>query len=674
MECPECRALQFRGETLNCCGKGSVSVPLPEVPDALHRAICQPAVLKRIRVYNMALSMASTGHQNLSPSYGMFVLGGKTYHRIASQFVHPSAPPGFAQIYILDTAAATQRRLDVFPARPGVPQLNADILAELHELLLLHNPWIGQYRSAGRAPAPELHWSSCGAVNIDGMGLGAICDGYGPRHIILRHSGDDIGFTSIDDSHPLYHPLAYVLLFPTGALGWSCGLSRLNDDCESIGTLTLHKWARFLMMRRSGGLSHLQSCASLASEFWCDVWAQVESRNLGYVRRADTQSVIRNSHFAAVDDAIDRNAELGQVGTPVWLPASFVGSAKWYRGLFHDAMMLPTKFQFPDLFITINPRWEEITSNVPEGADPLDFPDIVARVFYTKWMALLHDIVVGQIFGEVLAFCWRVEWQFRGWPHVHCMIILARKLTSAQQIDGVVSAEIPDPVLHPELFKMVTEFMMHGPFCGDTAPPARCRQDDPLNCKYRYPKAQQLVTTLCTGQFPLYRRRCLHTAQVRGHQVSDEWVVPHNALLLMRYRCHINIEICGGLKVIKYCFKYVFKAPDYATVCLDEIDQFISSRVLSAGEAVWRILGLKLHQEYPPVQRLDIHLPRHQRVTFDAAADPVEVRSSIRQRTTTLMQWFMLNDRDPAARLLLYADLPGTCMCSCVCACACVCV
>ena len=659
--CPHCRAVQFRTERLNCCSKGAVCVPVPDVPDVLHSVICSPEVLRNIRVYNMALSMASTGHQNMSPNYGMFVLGGKSYHRIAAQFVHPQAAPGFAQIYILDTASATDRRMAVFPARQGAPKVNASILAQLHDLLVLHNPWIGQYRSAGRSEVAELSWSSCGSKNMDGMGLGAVCDGYGSRHIVLRHSAADCGFTSIDDAHELYHPLAYVLLFPTGAVGWSGELSRLNENLEEIGSLSLHQWARYLIMRRLGGLSHLQRCAALTSEFWCDVWAQIESRNLGYLRRAATQHSIRSSHFAAVDDAIDRHELLGQVGTPVWMPASFVGSAKWYRGLFHDAMMLPTRFDFPDLFITMtcNPKWEEILNNVPAGADPHDFPDIVARVFYAKWMALLHDIVVGMIFGKVVAFCWRVEWQFRGWPHVHAMFILARKLLSAQQIDGVVSAEIPDPAIHPELYKLVTDLMIHGPFCGDSVPASRCREDNAEHCKYRFPKSPQTVTTLCSGHFPLYRRRCLHSAQVRGHTISDEWVVSYNALLLLRYGCHINLEVCGHLKVIKYCFKYIFKAPDCATVCIDEIEHFISSRVISAGEAVWRILGLKLHQEFPPVQRLDLHLPQHHRVVFDAAADPQQVQLTLGQHSSTLLQWFLLNTRDIEARQLLYADIPG---------------
>jgi hypothetical protein len=314
-------------------------------------------------------------------------------------------------------------------------------------------------------------------------------------------------------------------------------------------------------------------------------------------------------------------------------------------------MALPAHFGRPDIFLTMtcNPRWAEIQDNLPAGADPLEHSDLVARVFYAKWMSLLQDITHEHIFGEVLAFCWRIEWQFRGWPHVHVMLILRRKLLSADQIDGVVSAEIPDPSKHPELYHVVKEFMVHGPYCGDIRPPARCCQNDAGKCRHRFPKSPQAVTVICANQFPLYRRRQLFTAVVRGQSISDAWVAPYNGLLLLRYRCHICIEICSHLKVTKYCYKYVFKRPDEAAIGIDEIDLFLSRRVLSVGEAVWRILGLRLHQEYPPVQRLDLHLPQQHRVHFDAA-EPLEAWSRIEEQTTTLLQWFLLNTHDPTAR------------------------
>jgi len=551
--CPNCHAQFFTCETINCCFKGTVCVPIPEVPARLHSVICSRPVLDHIRVYNMALSMASTGHQNLTPDWGMFTLGGKTYHRMSGNFVNPRGPPAFAQIYMLDTTAATSRRMELFPTRSAGASLNECILATLHDLLLLYNPWIEQFRSAG-INVRELGWKSCGSVNIDGMGMGAMIDGFGKRDIIIRvNSGDGVNdvIRSIDDNHELYHPLAYVLLFPTGSGGWASWMTRRHHDGQDAGALSLTKWALYLMQRRLEGPSHLQSCGILTSELWCDVWAQVEASKLGFLRSPTAQARIRNCRFRAVEDCIRRHGDLALEGTPVVMPASFVGSAQWYRGLYHDAMALPAHFGRPDLFITMtcNPKWEEIRANLPVGADPLDNSDVVARVFYAKWMALLADICEGQIFGEVLAFCFRIEWQFRGWPHVHAMFILKRKLLSAHQIDGILSAEIPDPSMHPELHKLVCEFMIHGPFCEDFRPYLRCCQQKPHNCKFRFPKDRQTATVICSNQFPLYRRRQRFSAVVKGHTISDEWVSGYNSLLLLRYRCHINLEVCSHLKV-----------------------------------------------------------------------------------------------------------------------------
>jgi hypothetical protein len=63
--CQHCHAQFFAAETMNCCQRGAVCVPIPEVPARLNCVITSPAVLKHIRVYNMAMSMASTGHIRL---------------------------------------------------------------------------------------------------------------------------------------------------------------------------------------------------------------------------------------------------------------------------------------------------------------------------------------------------------------------------------------------------------------------------------------------------------------------------------------------------------------------------------------------------------------------------------------------------------------------------------
>ena len=102
----------------------------------------------------------------------------------------------------------------------------------------------------------------------------------------------------------------------------------------------------------------------------------------------------------------------------------------------------------------------------------------------------------------------------------------------------------------------------------------------------------------------------------------------------------------------------MFKKPDIATVSIDEIETYITGRLLSASEAVWRLLGLKMHKEHPAVMRLDVHLPDHQQVIFDPTSDPRDIFEAAERSSSTLLEWFALNIRDVAARRLLYAEVP----------------
>ena len=41
-------------------------------------------------------------------------------------------------------------------------------------------------------------------------------------------------------------------------------------------------------------------------------------------------------------------------------------------------------------------------------------------------------------------------------------------------------------------------------------------------------------------------------------------VVPYNSFLLLKYKCHINIECCASVQSIKYILDYIHKCGDKA--------------------------------------------------------------------------------------------------------------
>ena len=107
----------------------------------------------------------------------------------------------------------------------------------------------------------------------------------------------------------------------------------------------------------------------------------------------------------------------------------------------------------PDLFITMtcNQHWEEIQRELRKGETARDRPDIVARVFKQKKDQLLKDINSSKVFGKVPACLWVIEFQKRGLPHVHILVILSDedRITTVAEVDNVICAELP---LDPEIF------------------------------------------------------------------------------------------------------------------------------------------------------------------------------------------------------------------------------
>ena len=93
---------------------------------------------------------------------------------------------------------------------------------------------------------------------------------------------------------------------------------------------------------------------------------------------------------------------------------------------FQDAMSIVRKYGKPDLFVTstCNPKWREILASLLYGQKPQDRPDIVARVFKQKLDAIIEDIKKNHIFRIPSAFVYVIEFQKRGLPHAHLLIIL----------------------------------------------------------------------------------------------------------------------------------------------------------------------------------------------------------------------------------------------------------
>ena len=149
----------------------------------------------------------------------------------------------------------------------------------------------------------------------------------------------------------------------------------------------------------------------------------------------------------------------------VYLPSSFTGSPRYYSQKYLDALNMANKLDGGTFLITMtcNPLWKEIQEQLEPYETAVDRPDIVARVFKIKLASLVKDSVENHVLGLVKGFLKVIEFQKRGLPHAHIILILdpADRPSHATDIDNLVSAQIPDETTDKRLHTIVTKNMLH---------------------------------------------------------------------------------------------------------------------------------------------------------------------------------------------------------------------
>ena len=201
------------------------------------------------------------------------------------------------------------------------------------------------------------------------------------------------------------------------------------------------------------------------------------------------------------------------------LASSFTGCPRWYNGKNQDGMAILREYRKPDLFITMtcNPNWPEVKDYLMDGQKAQDRPDLVARAFKLKKDQLMRDLIDGQLLGKVDAFLWTIEFQKRGLPHCHILLILSDhdRLITPEFVDSVISAELPpspedaDNEEQREARKImestVLNNMIHGP-CGASNPQKPCMENGKCTKGFPKPSVQQSVIDP-ESNYAIYQRR-----------------------------------------------------------------------------------------------------------------------------------------------------------------------
>jgi hypothetical protein len=602
------------GNFTYCCHKGKVRLEqLTQTPQLLkdlltgnHQKSCN--FRDNIRSFNSAFAFASMGANIAAPAGTgpyCFRIHGQIYHRTGTLHPADDEERSFSQIYILDSEEALKQRSN----RPENIDCDLDLLRELGDMMNEVSPFAGAYKMLFQVEKEALEESCREGRDPTSVVMAIIqdrntdprryntpvtnevaiifqnADGEPPLErdllIHLRPSNSDplvpkVRRISVLD--PNLEPMVYPMLLPRGDQGWSSNIPLGGNGARGRVTQMQFYGYRFAIRE---DFNIFLNAGKLTQQFFVDAYVKTEANRLNYIRT--NQSKLRVELYSGLVDHINSQADQAGLlpGKPVILPSSFPGSPRNMQQNYQDAMAIVRKFGKPDLFVTMtcNPAWKEITENLLPWQKTEFRPDLVSRVFQLKLRDLLDDLCKKHVLGRTIAKVHVIEFQKRGLPHAHILLILKseNRPRTKEQIDTIVKAEIPDSTENPKLFQIVLRHMIHGP-CGQQNPFSPCMVNG--ECSKKFPKPFNTETNGNVNGYPVYQRRTdARRIEVRNKIVDNSWVVPYNPFLSLKYNCHINVEVCASVKSVKYLFKYVYKGHDCANVQIQETDTFHHNEV-----------------------------------------------------------------------------------------------
>ncbi|XP_019230428.1 PREDICTED: uncharacterized protein LOC109211349 isoform X1 [Nicotiana attenuata] len=626
--CKFCNAKRFQYEPPGfCCGSGSVKLVSYQLPNELSDLYTGNSEESKhfrtyIRTYNNMFAFTSLGVTNdkdLARRYHgiyTFRVQGQMYHFIPDLLPSDKKVKNL-QLYFYDNENELANRMACSM------NINESIVKRLMNVLAV-NPYSIFLKSPANVPKLSdsyiaLKCDPCLDQRVYNLPTATEVAG-----IWVQDNSADIVFTphiriythsnktqSVNYYYGCYDPLQYPLLFPYGQNGWHCGIKKIartnqryckheelpsvKNMCSIDGfldmedqvlkkgkrkreTVSCREYYCYKLQIRENDKNEVLHCGRLFQQFIVDKFIKLETQRLYFY--FFNQDLFRIDMLQGIIDFLRLGeTEASRIGKKTFLPVTFIGGPRDMRRRYMDAIALVQRFGKPDLFITMtcNPSWPEIKQHLLSTDETQNRPDLVSRVFRAKVEELKADILKRNFFGKVAAFMYTIEFQKRGLPHAHFLIILSDeyKLLTPESYDKFVCAELPNADTEKYLYSRVLQHMMHG-LCGDLNPTNSCMGKKGL-CKFNYPKDFVEQTSKGKNSYPIYKRRNTEKlVHIREQYLDNSWVVPYNPYLLCKFDCHINVEVCSDIKVVKYIYKYICKGHDKIAFSVhgnEEIDE-----------------------------------------------------------------------------------------------------
>nr|CAD2209450.1 unnamed protein product [Meloidogyne enterolobii] len=635
--CNECNAIHFQEEQIktnhsksfcfnNCCKEGKLKAlndKIEEYPEELKSLFNESHpynknFINNIRQYNNAFACASISCFKFNfptPGPPCYKIQGQLYHKfnISAKPFNSNELPTNGQLYFLDSSTS----IDLITKQNT--NLDSNIISYIEKIIREKNKFAQSYKLMKDVYTEyEKNYLENGVEIPEIRLLFSLKENYDKRRFNIPISNEVCAILVSDANNDF--PPANIVVYPKTEKKLK-NLYPLDKCVEPMCYPLLYPTSTF------GHNFELKNSFSKKITL-CDYWivdqaSKVEWERLEYIKKH--QKELCSSNYSNVEDFLKQKAgkSEAEIKKKIILPSTFIGGPRSMHENFMDAMAIVNETGKPDLFITFtcNPNDPDILKCLFKDQTASDRPDIVTRVFNLKKKYLLELILNENIFGKVIGYCWVIEYQKRGLPHIHLLITLEQKdkWHNTNDIDNFISAEIPDRNKDSELYNLFRE-----------------------------------VTEITEDGYPLYKRSNNNRfVYKKGQKLTNQYVVPYNPFLLKTFRAHINVERVSDVLVVKYLYDYIYKGYDAATIeCVqinndntqkilnyDEVSKYLEARYLSPCEACWRIFKFPLQGKSHSVDKFDIHLEKMQNVYFNQNANEIEIQEAS-EKDSTLTAYF----------------------------------
>ncbi|XP_063048465.1 uncharacterized protein LOC134442065 [Engraulis encrasicolus] len=197
------------------------------------------------------------------------------------------------------------------------------------------------------------------------------------------------------------------------------------------------------------------------------------------------------------------------------------GTPPYWMSAQKDLFAMIRQLSIPTFFASFSSadlRWPDFLSSLQraEGKEPnvadLDWsercglirrnPVTSARMFDHRWHTFLRDVIMSpaEPIGKIKDYFYRIEFQQRGSPHVHCLFWVenAPKIDKDSDadvtsfIDKYISCQLPSDK-DPELFEIVNSVQKHSTRHSKT-----CRKKNTV-CRFNFPRPVSNCTFITRG-------------------------------------------------------------------------------------------------------------------------------------------------------------------------------